>query len=355
MINRLKFEIEELVESILDHLPNSLFESESTTFLDPAMGGGQFVHAIEKRLKDCGHSDENIKDRVFGYENNMLSVGYAVNRLGLVGTYDVVEYKDFLESDMHKKFDVVVGNPPYSLAGNKSGKKGRAQNLYPKFYEKAIEIADYVSMIVPNTSRQNYCSFNSFVREHTNKIILIDDGVFNVNISTWCLIKDRSETNVNDIDWADLHELPEQKVKWAKGKVNVTTESHLLEDIGGDYTVFHKVNASGLHQSSTQSIPESKLFPSYGYVVIMPQQIQDYGWSNTAIVKCNGRQAATNGVNLAFVETIEEANYLVEYMKSTEFVEQALNFCGGMSNMTLGAMQRINMDDYAYGNISASV
>ena len=53
------------------------------------------------------------------------------------------------------KFTAVVGNPPYSLAGNKTGKKGRAKNLYPDFYEKACEIADHVSMIVPNTSRQN--------------------------------------------------------------------------------------------------------------------------------------------------------------------------------------------------------
>jgi len=246
------------------------------------------------------------------------------------------------------KFDAVVGNPPYSLAGNKTGKKGRAKNLYPDFYKKAVALSDNVSMIVPNTHRQ-HISFNKFIRENTNKIIPVDESAFDVNITTWCLVKNGSDTTVDDIDWADLHEIPEQKVKWAKGKINVTTESELLEDTGSTYTTFHKINLKGLHQSKTDiEVSKLKLFPTDGYVVIMPQQMQNSGWSDTAIIKCDGTQAATNGVNLAFVTTKEEAEYLVEYMKEENFIQQALTHCGGMRNMTLGALQKINMDDYAY-------
>jgi hypothetical protein len=163
------------------------------------------------------------------------------------------------------------------------------------------------------------------------------------------LIKDGSGTTVDDIEWADLHEIPEQKVKWAKGKINVTTEAELLEDTGSTYTVFHKINLKGLHQSKTDiEVSKLKLFPADGYVVIMPQQMQNSGWSDTAIIKCDGTQAATNGVNLAFVTTKEEAEYLIDYMKKENFIEQALTHCGGMRNMTLGALQKINMDDYAY-------
>ena len=246
------------------------------------------------------------------------------------------------------RFDVVVGNPPYSLAGNKTGKKGRSKNLYPDFYKKAVELSDNVSMIVPDTHRQ-HISFNEFIRENTNKIVPVDESAFDVNIAIWCLIKDNSDTTVDNIIWADLYEIPDQKVKWAKGKVNVTTESELLNDTGSAYTVFHKVNLKGLHQSKTDiEFSKIKLFPVDGYVVIMPQQMQNHGWSNTAIVKCDGTQTATNGVNLAFVTTKEEAEYLVEYMKKETFIEQALTHCGGMRNMTLGALQKINMDDYAY-------
>ena len=244
------------------------------------------------------------------------------------------------------RFDSIMGNPPFSLAGNKTGKKGRAKNLYPAFYEMATQIADSVAMIVPDTRRQ-HIAFNKFIRANTNRIIPIDDSAFGINMSTWCLIKDNSDTTIADIDWADLYEIPDQKVRWAKGKINVTTESNLLEDRKGPYTVFHKINTKGLHQSKTDiQFSKVKLFPANGYVVIMPQQIQDRGWSATEIVKCDGAQAATNGVNLAFVDTRDEAERLVEYMKERGFVEQALSHCGGMRNMTLGALQRINMDDY---------
>jgi hypothetical protein len=246
------------------------------------------------------------------------------------------------------KFDVVVGNPPFSLAGNKTGKKGRSRNLYPEFYQKSIEMAKFVAMIVPNTSRQNI-SFNQFIRKHTNKIVTISDSVFAVNISTWCLIKDGSSTNVNHIDWVDQQTFPTQKITWAKGKINVTTEKHLLVNKPGKFIVYHKVNGKGLQETTTnENISELKLFPNKGYAVIMPQQIQKTGWTKTAIVKCNGNQAATNGVNIAFVATRKEAEYLVEYMKSPTFVSQALSNCGGMNNMTLTAMKKIDMSDYDF-------
>jgi hypothetical protein len=39
MIKRLKFDLQELANSILDQLPKEVFESDSTTFLDPSMAG----------------------------------------------------------------------------------------------------------------------------------------------------------------------------------------------------------------------------------------------------------------------------------------------------------------------------
>lgn len=287
-----------------------------------------------------------LQNRLSQKRWSLLFRNANINEQDLNITYITIE--EFLDlKDV--RFDAIVGNPPYSLAGNKKGKKGRASNLYPDFYKKAVGMADYVSMIVPDTHRQGTNTFNQFIREHTNKIIPIDDDAFDVNIATWCLVKDGSDTNVDDIDWADLVELPEQKVKWAKGKINVTTEAEMLVDKPGKYTVYHKINSSGLIQTTTDiEIPKLKLFPNTGYVVIMPQQIQNHGWTDTAIIECNGTQAATNGVNLAFLSTKEEADYLVEYMKQERFVKQALDNCGGMRNMTLNAMQRINMDDYAY-------
>jgi hypothetical protein len=94
------------------------------------MAGGQFVKIIEKRLRVHGHSDENIKRRVFGFESSDMRVNYAVNKHGLVGTYSST---DFLSWETDMKFDVIVGNPPFN--GNNKQIKPWVQ-----FYEKSFNL-----------------------------------------------------------------------------------------------------------------------------------------------------------------------------------------------------------------------
>jgi hypothetical protein len=336
--------VDELARGIVAQLPEPLFKSPSTTFVDPDMASASYLLAVKERLEFYEHNKYNIQDRLFGFCSSRIKQNNIKKRFGWAPIFIKERFLDYM-----KWFDTVIGNPPFSLAGNKKGKKGRAKNLYPDFYEKAISIAKNVAMIVPNTEKQ-LISFNSFIRENTNKIINIPDGTFPINISTWVLIKDNSETDVNHIDWVDLQKMPKQKVLWAKGKINVTTDHELLVDqTDGIYRIIHKINRTGLISSNTSRyIDHRKLFPQQGYAVIMPQQIQSTGWSATKILKCTGKEAATNGVNIAFVDSYEEATYLVEYMKTEKFVKQALRNCGGMNNMTLGAMQRIDMSDYMF-------
>jgi hypothetical protein len=145
MLGRLKFNIEVLVEEILDQIPEHIWQSDSTTFLDPAIGGGQFVVAIERKLRKYGHSSENIAKRVFGYEDNILRVNYAINKHKLVGNYQA---KEFLKEEFNMKFAVVLGNPPY---------QGKAE-LHQKFFNKAVDIVEdggYVAFIQPATQYQN--------------------------------------------------------------------------------------------------------------------------------------------------------------------------------------------------------
>ena len=87
MIGRLKFDLEKKANEMLDDLPESEFISTTSTWCDPEMGGGQFSKEIEKRLEKYGHSEENIKNRVFGFESSSLRINYAKNKHNLVGTY----------------------------------------------------------------------------------------------------------------------------------------------------------------------------------------------------------------------------------------------------------------------------
>jgi hypothetical protein len=135
MIFRLKMEIAGLVNDMVAKLPDELFSNDSTTFLDPSMGGGQYVSAIENRLRTHGHTDKNIKSRVFGVEKNMLRVNYAIKKNKLVGTYSVDknDVPSILIGNM--KFDCIVGNPPYQ---RKVGPT-KTEPLWHTFVQKSIE------------------------------------------------------------------------------------------------------------------------------------------------------------------------------------------------------------------------
>jgi site-specific DNA-methyltransferase (adenine-specific) len=151
----MKFEIEPMVKNILDQLPDSVWASDSTTFFDPAIGGGQFVKEIEQRLRDRGHSNENIRSRVMGFEESQLHIRYAVNKHNLVGQYAKKPYNEFLELDNSMKFDVVVGNPPYQNNHEKDDEAKRkvGNKLWYQFIfsaDKLVKENGYVAMVSPN-------------------------------------------------------------------------------------------------------------------------------------------------------------------------------------------------------------
>lgn len=148
MIFRLKMEIASLVNEMVSKLPETLFLSDSTTFLDPSMASGQYVAAIEQRLRTHGHSDENIKSRVFGVEKNMLRVNYAIKKNKLVGTYsvDVNDIPSILIGNM--KFDCIVGNPPYQ---KRVGER-KTEPLWHIFVEnsiKSLKDGGYLCLVHP--------------------------------------------------------------------------------------------------------------------------------------------------------------------------------------------------------------
>jgi site-specific DNA-methyltransferase (adenine-specific) len=149
MLSRIKFSFDPLVEEILDQIPESEWTSKTSTWLDPAIGGGQFVRAIEARLARYGHSKKNIAKRVFGFEESDLHIRYAINKYKLVGNYTRMKYQDFLEKDMGMKFDNVVGNPPFD--GGRSGSEGK---IWPLFIDKAFTLTKengYCSLITPTS------------------------------------------------------------------------------------------------------------------------------------------------------------------------------------------------------------
>jgi len=145
MVSRLKFPIQPLVNEMLDQLPVDVWTSSTTTFLDPAIGGGQFLVEIQRRLRAAGHSDENIAERMYGCETNILRVNYSRNNKKLVSNHLVIS--DFLSHDWKDmKFDVIVGNPPYQ------SNTATTKKLWPLFVQNSMQLCKaggYLGMITP--------------------------------------------------------------------------------------------------------------------------------------------------------------------------------------------------------------
>jgi type I restriction-modification system DNA methylase subunit len=149
MLGRLKFDIQPLVNEMLDQLPSTVWESETTTFFDPALGGGQFVAEIERRLRAHGHSEANISQRVFGAEERKMRLNFALQKHILKGKYVVGGVDlDSVEAFGVKKFDVIVGNPPFQTGGETGGKS----SLWRKFVRRGWDLLDkngYILMVAP--------------------------------------------------------------------------------------------------------------------------------------------------------------------------------------------------------------
>lgn len=139
-IRRMKFDIKELVNDMLNSLPNKVFTSKTTTFCDLEMGGGQYLYEVINRLRKAGHSDKNISNRVYGVSGSLMGMNIAQNQYKLIG--------QFQTEDFDMKFDVIVGNPPYQTETN-----GKSRPIWDKFVLKAFDHLNdngYLVMVHPS-------------------------------------------------------------------------------------------------------------------------------------------------------------------------------------------------------------
>ena len=200
----------EIVNQMLDMLPQDLFRNPDTTFLDPACKTGVFLREIAKRLiKGLEPQFPDLQERIdhifhkqlFGiaiteltsllsrrgiycskYPNSDFSVtkfdtaqgNIRFKRIdhtwvngrckycGTNKTYDRGEelethayefiHTDNLEKLFNMKFDVIISNPPYQMSfGIEGANSSNAKSIYNLFINKAVMLnPKYLVMITPS-------------------------------------------------------------------------------------------------------------------------------------------------------------------------------------------------------------
>lgn len=96
-----------------EYLANWAILSRDDSILEPACGEAEFLIASFRRLLSLGASEKEASERISGYELHDDSAIAALARCSKLSFRPHINVGDFFRQKPRKKFDVVLGNPPY--------------------------------------------------------------------------------------------------------------------------------------------------------------------------------------------------------------------------------------------------
>lgn len=112
----------ELALEMISTLPDSVFKSQTTTFLDPICKSGTFLFEIVEKLWEEGHSISNIQSRIYTIDDNSHSLNVAQSFIKKIlnkssGTFKVEFKNDFVEKYYNRLISSISGGKYPTLEG----------------------------------------------------------------------------------------------------------------------------------------------------------------------------------------------------------------------------------------------
>lgn len=199
-----------IVNEIYKQLPE--FEKEEINILEPSVGVGNFLPFLFKKYENVKRVNIDVADID---KKNLQILQLLLQKKKMPSNVNINYINtDTLLYDFKKRYDLVVGNPPFSKLKANDAKKYLENNInknttntFEFFLEKALAISDYVSMIMPKAIL-NTPEFND-TREILShkKIDCIQDygenGFKGVLVETICMFIDTvgipNETKVESL------------------------------------------------------------------------------------------------------------------------------------------------------------
>lgn len=172
----------ELVCDMLDLLPKEVWSDPNLQWLDPANGIGNFPVVVYYRLMEGlklvipdkkDRSKHIIEYMLYMVELNSVNCDVCREIFNLIDNTaepNIIN-ADFLEWNPNKKFDIIMGNPPYQTNLKKRGIK--STSIWELFFKKSIDILKenmYLLLIHPSSWRSPFG-----IRKHIlDKILELD-------------------------------------------------------------------------------------------------------------------------------------------------------------------------------------
>lgn len=194
-----------LIEEIVDKLPIKL-DNQSLKVVDIACGRGAFLLVLKQRFMETGIPEKIVvENMLYGVDIDPKCVAFTKAVINPKNKYkDNIVCANALEwGEKNKmKFDVVVGNPPYSINNSGDGRtSGTKTRLYATFYKELFEKAPTYAVILPSNwiGRQNDSVRKSIMNDHSVEWIVDTTHWFADKIKgtpTCAVIRNKNYNNV---------------------------------------------------------------------------------------------------------------------------------------------------------------